>query len=58
MPDYNPLDDMLTAQLKGCITLTMSVHLGEHDKQYVSYSGAANPVYDIRESVGVETRCV
>lgn len=29
VPDYNPLDDMLTAQLKGGITQTMSLHLGE-----------------------------
>ena len=58
MPDYNPLDDMLTAQLKGGITQTMSVHLGEQEKQDVSYSGAANPVYERRESVGGETRCV
>ena len=28
VPDYNPLDDMLTAQLKGGITQTMSLHLG------------------------------
>ena len=33
VPDYNPLDDMLTAQLKGGITQTMSVHLGEQEKQ-------------------------
>ena len=58
VPDYNPLDDMLTAQLKGGITQTMSVHLGEQEKQDVSYSGAANPVYERRESVGGETRCV
>ena len=42
VPDYNPLDDMLTAQLKGGITQTMSLHLGEQEKQDVSYSGAAN----------------
>ena len=36
----------------------MSVHLGEQEKQDVSYSGAANPVYERRESVGGETRCV
>lgn len=58
VPDYNPLDDMLTAQLKGGITQTMSLHLGEQEKQDVSYSGAANPVYERRESVGGETRCV
>ena len=46
VPDYNPLDDMLTAQLKGGITQTMSVHLGEQEKQDVSYSGAANPVWE------------
>ena len=45
VPDYNPLDDMLTAQLKGGITQTMSLHLGEQEKQDVSYSGVANPVY-------------
>lgn len=33
VPDYNPLDDMLTAQLKGGITQTMSLHLGEQEKQ-------------------------
>lgn len=49
VPDYNPLDDMLTAQLKGGITQTMSVHLGEQEKQDVSYSGAANPVYERRK---------
>ena len=58
VPDYNPLDDMLTAQLKGGITQTMSLHLGEQEKQDVSYSGAVNPVYERRESVGGETRCV
>ena len=58
VPDYNPLDDMLTAQLKGGITQTMSLHLGKQEKQDVSYSGAANPVYERRESVGGETRCV
>ena len=58
VPDYNPLDDMLTAQLKGGITQTMSLHLGEQEKQDVSYSGAANPVYERREIVGGETRCV
>ena len=58
VPDYNPLDDMLTAQLKGGITQTMSLHLGEQEKQDVSYSGVANPVYERRESVGGETRCV
>ena len=31
VPDYNPLDDMLTAQLKGGITQTMSLHLGEQE---------------------------
>ena len=49
VPDYNPLDDMLTAQLKGGITQTMSLHLGEQEKQDVSYSGAVNPVYERRE---------
>ena len=49
VPDYNPLDDMLTAQLKGGITQTMSLHLGEQEKQDVSYSGAANPVYERRK---------
>ena len=33
VPDYNPLDDMLTAQLKGGITQTMSLHLCEQEKQ-------------------------
>ena len=56
VPDYNPLDDMLTAQLKGGITQTMSLHLGEQEKQEGSYSGAANPAYERRESVGGETR--
>ena len=37
VPDYNPLDDMLTAQLKGGITQTMSLHLGEQEKQNVRY---------------------
>ena len=58
VPDYNPLDDMLTAQLKGGITQTMSLHLGEQEKQDGIYSGAANPAYERRESVGGETRCV
>ena len=44
VPDYNPLDDMLTAQLKGGITQTMSLHLDEQERQ-TGYTGAENTGY-------------
>ena len=55
VPDYNPLDDMLTAQLKGGITQTMSLHLEEQERQ-TGYTGAENTGY--RGSTGEETRYV
>lgn len=55
VPDYNPLDDMLTAQLKGGITQTMSLHLEEQERQ-TGYTGAENTGY--RGSAGEETRYV
>ena len=58
VPDYNPLDDMLTAQLKGGVTQTMSLHLGEQEQQDAGYSGAAGPTYGRRESTGGETKYV
>lgn len=58
VPDYNPLDDMLTAQLKGGVTQTMSLHLDEQEQQGNGYSGVAGPAYGRRESTGGETRYV
>ena len=55
VPDYNPLDDMLTAQLKGGVTQTMSLHL-EAAKRQKGYTETGDTAYE--ESTGGETRYV
>lgn len=57
VPDYNPLDDLLTAQVKGGITQTMSLHLNESERQRTDFDGREeNRSYDRRVGAGNGTR--
>lgn len=53
VPDYNPLDDMLTAQIRGLVSQTMAIHVNQNNTETEN-----DPSYSDRTGYEQRTRYV